>query len=52
MKISENRTSFVVLEHILVPIIISAPVALLVRLRGYHRTSNSIPKNWAKPYMC
>lgn len=30
MKISENRTSFVVLEHIIVPIIISAPVALLV----------------------
>ena len=44
MKISENRTSFIVLDHILISITISVPVALLVMLRGY-RISNSIPRN-------
>ena len=44
MKISENRTSFIVLDHILVSIIISVPVALSVMLRGC-RISNSIPRN-------
>ena len=50
MKISENRTSSIVLDHILISIIISVPVALLVALRWY-RISNSFPRNSAKLYM-
>lgn len=52
MKFSENRTSSIILDYIIIPIIIFVIVTLLVMLKGDHMTNYDTTRHWAKCYMC